>query len=309
MNIKWKKKGIIYKQMECEIFKSHTTRPIPYKIDENILRIFFTSRDAQDRSQANFIDVDINNPQNILHQNRKCLIQLGRAGLFDDSGITPACIISAYNRCLMYYTGWRRRRINTTFDLSIGALELSEGFPLKKIFKGPIISQNKDHPYLAGGPYVVFDDEKLKMWYCSGYDWFVDKDIIEPLYDIHYAESTNGIDWKPMGVVVPYSFYGEVLSAPWVIKVEQQYHMWYSKRGSKDKTSKRYTIGYANLRDGANWTRHDNQVTLECSAEGWDSEMICYPALFSHKNKTYMFYSGNEVGKGGLGYAEASRFF
>jgi hypothetical protein len=34
--------------------------------------------------------------------------------------------------------------------------------------------------------------------------------------------------------------------------------------------------------------------------------MICYPAVYEHESSTYMFYSGNGVGRGGLGYAVAA---
>ena len=35
----------------------------------------------------------------------------------------------------------------------------------------------------------------------------------------------------------------------------------------------------------------------------WDSEMICYPYVFEHKDDLYMLYNGNDYGKTGFGLA------
>jgi len=63
----------------------------------------------------------------------------------------------------------------------------------------------------------------------------------------------------------------------------------------------------ATSQDGLSWTRCDSKVGISKSDTGWDSEMICYPAIFNYNDKTYMFYSGNGVGKGGIGYAVADK--
>jgi hypothetical protein len=67
---------------------------------------------------------------------------------------------------------------------------------------------------------------------------------------------------------------------------------------------KLYRIGYAESIDGINWIRKDNEIDIDVSQEGWDSEMICYPSVISVKEKTYLFYNGNNNGETGFGYAE-----
>ena len=146
------------------------------------------------------------------------------------------------------------------------------------------------------------------MWYCSGTDWKFPGGNPEPIYTVFYAESNDGLTWAPYGKpVIPYEFEGEVISAPWVVKTPLGYSMWYSMRGCADKTAKNYRIGYAESADGISWRRLDDQAGITVSPSGWDSEMICYPAVLNHRDKTYMFYSGNGVGRGGLGYAVADR--
>ena len=43
---------------------------------------------------------------------------------------------------------------------------------------------------------------------------------------------------------------------------------------------------------------------FDVSASGWDSDMTCYPSIITVKEKTYMFYNGNNNGETGFGYAE-----
>ena len=45
---------------------------------------------------------------------------------------------------------------------------------------------------------------------------------------------------------------------------------------------------------------------MTLSASGWDSRVICYPALIGHHDKLLMFYNGNEMGVDGFGVAEAA---
>jgi hypothetical protein len=78
--------------------------------------------------------------------------------------------------------------------------------------------------------------------------------------------------------------------------------MYYSVRW----VDKLYRLGYATSEDGINWTRKDKELQgLDVSAEGWDSEMVCYPAVVTTSaGRTFMFYNGNGNGKTGFGVAE-----
>jgi hypothetical protein len=64
-----------------------------------------------------------------------------------------------------------------------------------------------------------------------------------------------------------------------------------------------YRLAYAESVDGIVWSRKDEEVGITVSAEGWDSEMQAYPAVVSYKDKTYLFYNGNNYGRAGFGYA------
>jgi hypothetical protein len=290
-------------------FKTHAARPIPYRLSDDVIRLFFSSRDHDDRMLPTYIDVDADNPATILQVSEVPLSTLGPIGSFDDSGITLACILEHDGTRYIYYTGWKRRRV-VPFELSIGAFVWPQaGEGIERLYRGPIMAQDKDHPYLVAGPFVMFDADRFKMWYCSGTDWKIVGDSAEPIYTVCYAESEDGINWRPHGTpVIQYEYDGEVISAPWVIKNRDTYQMWYSTRGSESREAKNYLIGYAESPDGIEWTRSDDQAGITRSESGWDSEMICYPSFYPYRDKIYMFYSGNGVGRGGVGYAVADNF-
>ena len=309
MKIEWRKCGLIYCPAGEGYFKSHATRPIPYRMDEGTLRLFFSSRDADGRMLPTYIDVDVGNPSKILSICDRPLIDLGSPGTFDDSGVTLGCILTMDDQVRFYYTGWKRRRV-VSFELAMGILAWDfQSDSCKRIFQGPILAQDIDHPLLVAGPFVVAENGRFKMWYCSGIDWKFPNDNPEPIYTVFYAESSDGIKWVPHGKpVFDRKFDGEVVSAPWVLKLKSRYLMWYSSRGYATSSAKCYSIGMAESEDGVAWSRQDEDAGILRSESGWDSEMVCYPSFYPYNDKIYMFYCGNHVGRGGIGYAVAENF-
>ena len=75
--------------------------------------------------------------------------------------------------------------------------------------------------------------------------------------------------------------------------------MWFSVRSK----STPYRLGYAESSDGIQWTRNDALAGLERSADGWDSEMVCYSCVVKVRDRHYMFYNGNRHGSTGFGCA------
>ena len=304
----WKKRGKIFSREGGEFFKTHAMRIIPYLRKNEVLRLFFSSRCVDDMMHPTYIDVNPDNPSEIIHVSERSLMSLGMPGTFDDSGITMGSIVTKGDKTYCYYTGWKRRRYNVPFELSIGVAEiLGDGDDFRKIYHGPILSQDVNHPYLVGGPYVLNQNGQFRMWYCSGTSWISGQNSLEPIYTVFHAVSRDGIDWRQTSDIpcIKYKNNREVVSAPWVSVRPGGYLMYYPFRGSETTLLKRYSIGVAASLDGLTWTRMDDSVGIAKSDEGWDSEMVCYPATFTYKTKEYLFYSGNGVGLGGIGYAEA----
>ncbi|MBK8551405.1 MAG: hypothetical protein IPL53_10250 [Ignavibacteria bacterium] len=91
------------------------------------------------------------------------------------------------------------------------------------------------------------------------------------------------------------------IARPFVLKENGLYKMWYSYR--EGKNIRTYRIGYAESKDGIKWERKDQEIEMDVSDSGWDSEMIEYSYLYDFKGKRYMLYNGNSYGKAGVGLA------
>ena len=93
------------------------------------------------------------------------------------------------------------------------------------------------------------------------------------------------------------------IGRPRVREIDNGFEM----RFTYDTKDKKYGTGYAVSVDGVNWERKDELTGISTSESGWDSDMICYPAIIKVKKREFMFYSGNGMGKTGVGYAELVR--
>ncbi|RKS01897.1 hypothetical protein [Flavobacterium sp. 102] len=303
----WNKKGLIYNvKAEHDWNKSHAQVPVADVLFDRI-RIYYATRNSLGKSTISFIEVAKNNPSQILFENNQPLLPFGNLGAFDDSGIMPSSIINVGNKKYLYYIGWTTRQ-TVPFQNAVG-LAISEdgGKTFHKFSEGPIITVNHIEPYFSGTSYVMIDNGVFKMWYLSCVKWEIFEDKPEPIYNIKYAESPDGIHWKQTGkvAIALKEDEGGLVSAS-VIKTDNIYKMWFGKRKKSDyrtNSKNSYRIGYAESTDGMNWERKDNLSGIDVSAEGWDSEMISYPCVFKNESELAMLYNGNGFGKTGLGYA------
>ena len=142
------------------------------------------------------------------------------------------------------------------------------------------------------------------MWYCSGTAWLRVEGRLEHTYDIKYASSPDGIRWLPAGeAVIPQKSAEEALTRPWVLHRDGTYHMWFCHRGSVDFRGGvgSYRMGYAESADRVSWRRRDEEAGVVPSREGWDANMVAYPALAETGESTYLFYNGGDFGAAGFG--------
>ncbi len=130
---------------------------------------------------------------------------------------------------------------------------------------GSAWTEHAGNPILDQGPAGSFDDEGIwpgtvildgdlyRMWYTGsraggGLDW-----------RIGYAESTDGLSWTrhPDPVIDPdIGWDGWLAYSPSVVPDGSVYRMWYAGASGNS-----FSIGYAESRDGLNWTRSfDNPI-------------------------------------------------
>lgn len=309
--MKWVKKGLIYVPEGKHGFDvTHCHKPTPCLINEDTIRVYFGTRDAQGKTRTTFIDLDRHNPRNIKYIHDRPVLDLGKLGTFDDCGANVSSLVWHNNVLLMYYIGWNPSTTVPTRN-SIGlAVSYDRGITFKRLYEGPILDRNKEEPYYTGAVEVVKERSTWKMWYTSGTGWVIVHGSPEIRYHIKYAESYNGIDWRRENVhcIFPKNSI-EVTARPCVIKDGNLYKMWYSRRDIVDfRTDKShsYRAGYAISIDGLSWQRLDEKVGIDVSEKGWDQEALAYPYVLKLEDGLIMFYNGNGFGRMGFGYAKCS---
>jgi hypothetical protein len=305
----WQKKGLIFKADNNYTWMiSHAQVPFVEKNGENRLRIYFGTRDLQNHTTTTFIEVEAQNPSNVLYIHDRPVLSLGKLGCFDDSGAMPSWVVNYNGKKYLYYIGWNIG-ITVPYHNSIG-LAVSEdgGLTFNRLYDGPILDRIPLEPHLCATPCIFIENGFWRMWYLSGVEWKIHAGRPEPYYHIKYAESMDGIYWKREGhVCIDFNKSGEGgIARPSVLKDGKIYRMWYSYRGGADyrtNLAQSYRIGYAESSDGLVWARKDDQVGINVSKTGWDSEMVEYPFVLNINDRKGMFYNGNGFGKSGIGYA------
>jgi predicted GH43/DUF377 family glycosyl hydrolase len=299
--MKWVKKGLIFKpQGDIDWMVSHAMIPFAETVGGDLHRVYFAARDSQNRSNGAYVVIDIRNPKEILDISKEPVLVPGDLGTFDDSGALPSWVVEHGNAKYMYYIGYNIG-VTVPFRNFIGlAISQDGGASFHKVSRAPLLERNEVDPYLTVTPCVLIEDGLWRMWYTSATKW-VQREDDKPkhYYHIKYAESDDGVHWDRQGVVcIDFQSADEyAIARPSVIREDALYKMWYCHRGES------YRIGYAESKDGIEWERKDEEVGVDVSALGWDSEMIEYPFVFDHKGERYMIYNGNGYGKTGMGLA------
>ncbi len=301
--MKWAKKGLVYAP-EGDLWwaKSHAYLPTADVISDQCIRVYFASWDKDRIGRVGYVELDIDDPGKLLYLTKECVLDIGEYGTFDDCGVSPCCIVTTGSKKRLYYFGWQKT-LTAPYLLFCGvAISLDGGKSFTKYSKVPVLDRTDKEYFLRSATAVLEEDGLFRMWYVCGVDWTEFNGKPCPSYVIKYTESPDGLNWNSASrTCIDFESEDEFgFGGPCVIQDGGTYRMWYSIR-SKIRP---YRMGYAESVDGLEWVRKDDEVGIETSETGWDSEMICFPSVVQARGKTYMFYNGNRHGETGFGYAE-----
>lgn len=300
----WTKQGRVFSpEGQFDWVVSHGMLPVVDHVKDDLFRVYFSGRDANNRSKIGFVEIDITNPTKILKLSEKPILDIGSLGSFDDNGVSPTFILNHDNKKYLYYFGWNKGANVRAAEVSGLAISEDDGKTFKRFSRAPVIDRTDQEPYLILViSWIMIENGVWRMWYDSADQWQTEE---LPKYNIKYAESNDGINWIRKGIVsVDYQYPKESrVSRASIMKENGIYRMWYCYAIDAGG----YNMGYAESKDGIKFKRMDDQVGIEKSESGWDSEMICYPYLVHHKGTTYMFYCGNNYGRSGFGCATLSK--
>jgi hypothetical protein len=288
----------------------HAAVPVPDVLGEDRLRIYFSPRDAQGRSRVASSDVDPADPGAGHQLREQPILDLGRLGTFDDSGVMPSSIVTHEGIKYLYYIGWNQG-VTVSYRNAIGlAISSDGGETFERAFEGAVVDRSASEPFFTATPFVLREPGGWRMWYASSTGWIVVDGRPEPVYVIKYAESADGVVWRRENVTCIEPKHPEEANArPWVVPGPNGYRMWFCyrrSRGYRHDPNAAYRIGYAESGDGISWQRKDEEAGIDVSDTGWDSVMLAYPSGYAHGGALHMLYNGNGFRETGIGHAVAA---
>jgi hypothetical protein len=299
--MRWRRIGRLFgSEGQYPWMASYAAMPFAERIEGDLYRVYFTSRDDRNRSHVGWIEIDMTRPDRTLRLSEAPLLGPGMLGRFDHAGATLSWVVTDAGKRYAYYVGWSLPQ-DVPYHPAIGLVVGDAGRSSPWVaLPGPVVERNPADPLFCTAPCVLVEEGRWQMWYVSGLSWLREDGRMIPTYRTHRATSENGVDWRCDGQVALDPQGDEFgFSRPSVLRESDAYLMWYSVRSR----SCPYRLGFAQSRDGLAWTRDDGNAGLELSVDGWDSEMIAYPHVFKHGTDLYMLYNGNGYGKSGLGLA------
>lgn len=299
----WKKLGRIY-AVEEGAEALYGMHPVVEVLNGKTghIRIYFTARDRENHGFLRFMEGYVEGDafrMDKLHA--KPLFERGALGNFDDSGVCVCSMVRLpCGKRRFYYYGWNLG-VTVPFRNAVGAAEAEgegDDMVVTRVFPGAILDRDMHFPGLCATPFVLKEEHFYRMYFAQGTPWVMKDGKPSVACNIGYAESDDGLHWhRSMGPAVANAGGDHVVTTPMVLKEDGIYRMFYSWRGEK------YRLGYAESTDGTTFVRKDAEVGLTVSEEGWDAEMVEYPAVFDVCGARYMIYCGNRYARYGFGLA------
>jgi hypothetical protein len=299
--MKWKKLGNVFcpNNSPDEFLISHAANPLPVWKYGNVFTVFYSGRDNKNKSSVGYMELDIDT-LSVVNAPQEAVFKYGDDDSFYSHGVSIGNCYQADGQSYIGFMGWQCRE-GQHWRGDIGRLRIAQSNALLLDPQVPMMDTALQADEISlSYPFVLFHEGEYKMWYGATISW--DAGNGEMLHIIKYATSKNGLDWQRKGNAIPYELnIAQAFSRPSVlIDKKGKFHIWYSYRSGNGTP---YRIGYSTSANGIDWINRLDEVGIDVSKDGWDSDMLCYPFVFKHQNHVYMLYNGNGYGKTGFGLA------
>jgi hypothetical protein len=299
----WEKLGRVFCAAgEADWMQSHAYLPTPFRLDDDVIRVYVAFLDADGVGRVGWVDVLAHDPTTVTGISNAPALSVGEPGSFDDNGVTPMCVVPDDDGCLrLYYTGWQLFQSVRYLMLTGAAVSRDGGNTFERLFTTPVLDRTSRELISRTAAYVVRDGASWRAWYSGGSDLIMVNEKPTPTYSIRTADSLDGLEWPEEGRELLAPLPDEFgVGRPCLVERNEGYELWYSARS----ITRGYRIGVARSEDGRHFRREDPGI--EPSPAGWDSQMLCFPYVIEATSGRYLFYNGNEYGRTGFGVARWS---
>lgn len=296
------KKGLLFIPDTTKYWQnSHASLPTILQLNEILFRIYFTSRDCENKTYVGYFDWSPESPLSICNISKDPVLSPGELGCFDAFGVQATSVIRHNDEVYMYYLGWVVGKPDPIFYTSIGlAVSKDNGATFEKYSKAPIMERSVFDPWMVSGGTVLKNKNDWKMYYISGISFQILAGKAESIYDVKLAESNDGLNWTRRGITPFPLLENETnISRISFIQEENKLRAWFpvKKRGVG------YRCGYAESINGSEFERMDHLAGIDVSEDGWDNYSIDKMEVLKYNGRYYMFYNGNAFGRDGIGIA------
>lgn len=301
--IQWEKLGAVFHTATQghPWMNNSALTPTPFRLDERTIRVYAGFRDKAGVSRIGYVDVSAIDPTHVLKVSEVPVLDVGRNGCFDDNGVIMGDVVRGPDGVYLFYVGFQLVAKAKFLAFTGVAISKDGGETFARLSEGPILDRANGQTTIGAIHSVHFDNGRWRIWYACGDDWEIIDGKAFPQYHIRYVETDDLLAIPRQGKVCVNVRGDEYrIGRPRVYRIGGQYLMYYTK----GTTAGSYFPGLAKSADGLHWNRHDDELGIALSREGWDSQTLCYPALISVRDKTYMFYNGNNMGHDGFGCAQ-----
>ncbi|RAH96571.1 hypothetical protein DLJ53_32195 [Acuticoccus sediminis] len=296
------------------LWASHAQAPTVLPLGDGTWRVFLAGRDRHNVSRIFAADVD---PKDMRAGavGAGPVLDVGAPGSFDEHGIGPGTAVRDGERVLLYYMGLGRRA-DVPYRPGIGLAESRDGgASFTRVGDGPLIEPSPHVPLGAALPTVFRSDAvpgcAWGMWFSRFTEWALVEGKPEPVYDLLYAASPDGLAWTVVpdaGVPLESGDEGGLVRAA-VRRTGGGWLMLFAARGRegfREDAAARYRLVAATSADGLRFTRRPGALALSPppAAGDWDGEMQAYPQIVEDGGRTLVLYNGNGFGRLGFGVAE-----
>jgi hypothetical protein len=265
-----------------------------------VIRVYVGFRDVRGATRIGYVDVDADNPSNVISISKSPVLDIGRGGAFDDNGVILGDVIVHDGHLRMYYVGFQQVAKVKFLAFTGLAISTDGGESFSRQTEAPILDRSDEGLYIRAIHSVRFENDCWRVWYAAGNSWEMIGGKPFPNYHVRYLESIDGIHFPARGsVCIELEGPEYRIGRPRVYRSGSDYEMYYTKGTIQGD----YLPGYARSSDGITWRRMDNQIGLAPSPKGWDSQALCYLSLILSGDKIFGFYNGNNFGVDGFGYA------
>ena len=299
----WKDFGLIFRVNNLFPWAlTHCYVPTALELASHI-RIYASFWYEKKCGRLGYIDVDKDNPTQILNYSLMPIMSDSSSAAFDYNGVTPLSVIQDDTTIRLYYAGWKRfSHAQKRYTIYTGlALSEDEGETFKRYADIPIMGKRSDSELIRSGGFTMRMHDHWRTWLASYSQNVNNPDKVIPSYNLETMVSKDGIHWpanqQVVFSIVPDKILGYGRSAIW-IDTNQVFNGLFSVRSWNGKY---YGIYHATSHDGLTWSN----LTLD--GMGFSSKNTCdeqsevaFPSLIHQKDRMLMFYNGDDFGCSGL---------